>query len=610
MNFQEAVDTALSSVMPLDEEETVDVSESLGRILSENIFAPRDNPPFNRSTMDGYAVRSSEILDASQEKPALLPVTGESFIGEPHKTLPDKGGCFKISTGAIVPEGADAVVKVESTSEKDGTVEIYESVRPSENIAESGSDIVSSELLMLQGKEIETNDIAVLASLGISEIHVFRRLRVNVISTGNELIGHNQPYSEGRINDANGVVITSELNSYKCINARYSGIVKDDYDSILDMINKGMGESDVVILSGGSSAGESDLVYRIIEEFDPGLIFHGVLVKPGLPTVLGKNGDKVIIGLPGFPVSALMIFRSIFFMPLLRAARSMRIPSVITGKLGTNLRLDLGKQNLIPVTISGRGGGSVYPVTGLSGSISRFTSTSGFISIPGNTKFLESGSKVSVTLWNSRIEQKEMIASGMILGDLGDPFRKELSGMGFQRMLPRDSLRSLANGDTDITAFYATSDFDLDAFVRKEMGGQSFSIFCGPATELGVATEKPLPGMREVYGSIESGSTFSGPSLRFLKNILSGNANLRTLTDTVEKHVSNYRSINLHYTGKSEFGHEGIAICTGNDAGNKGYEFMPVAEVMPAYITRKDLEGRFAELFDVSRMKRFTEKHE
>lgn len=580
VSFEEAVEKAFQNITTVSGEEVVDVKDSAGRILSRDVLAPRNNPPFHRSTMDGFAVRSEDVAGADQENPISLKITGESFIGEARKIMHGSGNCFRISTGAIVPENADAVVRVESTSASEGTVQIMESVEPSENIAESGSDVAYSEVLMLSGKEIETSDIAVLASLGISKVSVHRKLRVRVISTGNELVSYDEPYHEGSINDANGIVLASELNSFPTVEATYFGIVRDNYSEIRGRIMEGLDGNDVIILSGGSSAGESDLVYRIIEELDPGIVFHGVLVKPGLPTVLGRKGNKAIIGLPGFPVSALMIFRSIFLRPLLAASHSTRLPMTAKASLSSNLRLEMGKQNLVPVRVSGRGEPRIYPVAGLSGSISRFTGTSGFISVAGNAKYIEAGTSLEVTLWENIISYPETVISGLIFHEVYDPLRNEKPAAYFQRMLPRDSLRSLKNGDSDASVFLVTEDYLPTLRKTEEFPASGVEIMAAPPVKLGIAFRDSPGKIGNIPALVRNGTRLAGPSLRFLTNIITGNRELTTLLSAMESNVSGYEtsglkeSVELLGAGKAD-----LAITTGKLAEGKGLSFIGIADL-------------------------------
>lgn len=605
VSFEQAVNSAMESIHQIEGSEKINLYHSVGRILASNVYAPRNNPPFNRATMDGYAVRSEDVKDAAQDRPVTLKITGESFIGEPRKSLSGKGNCFKISTGAIVPSGSDAVVKVESTTEREGQVDIFECVGPTENIAESGSDICSSELLLASGKELETHDIAVLASLGISEITVRRRLKVEVISTGNELISYDESYSEGRINDANGVVVSSELNTFQCVEARYSGIVKDNYDSIRAAIGDAVDKSDVVILSGGSSAGESDLVYKIIEEFDPGIVFHGVLVKPGLPTVLGKKGSKVIIGLPGFPVSALMIFRTIFLIPILRAAGSRRVPAKKTGKLGVNLRLDMGRQNLVPVSVSSREGLRIYPVTGLSGSITRFTSTSGFVSMPGNTKFLDAGESVEFISWANEISQGDNEFSGIFINEISDRYTKENNHWEYRRMLPRDSLKSLSNGDSDLAVFLATSDTDLKEYIRKEMGSDRYVLFQGKTTKLVVASKSKLPTTMPVESYVNPETRLSGPSLRFLKNVVSDRNILRNMIGSISTMITSYIALGLVEAAEEVAnGSSGYCITSIDHSENRGLNSVEICDIIPVFVSVPEKMEKIEEFLELGNLER------
>lgn len=601
VSFKTAVDTALREAETIIETEKCGLFEAVGRILAENIYAPRNNPPFNRSTMDGYAVHYSSVADASQDNPALLKIAGESFIGEARKEMTGEGICFKISTGAIVPSGADAVVKVENTNEREGTVEIFESVGPAENIAESGSDISADELLLAKGKELETHDIAVLASLGISEVEVTRKLRVQVISTGNELIGYDQPYAEGRINDANGVVVTSELNSFQCIEAVYSGIVVDDYKAIRNAIDDAMEANDVVILSGGSSAGESDLVYRIIEELTPGMIFHGVLVKPGLPTVFGKNGKKILIGLPGFPVSALMIFRSIFLTPLLRSAGSNRVPSSRKGKLGTNLKLEVGRQNLIPVSMSSRDDPRIYPVTGLSGSITRFTSTSGFISVSGNTKFLEAGTTVEVTGWNNEIQRGLKTFSGIFLKGISDRYLSDNGHWEYSRMLPRESLKSLINSDSDFTTFLALSGTDIRSYVSREVGDADCNIYGGDGVSLVIASTNRVEDSAGDLLEKMVNLSITGPSLRMLKNIVNSSDSLKHLIQSIESRLTHYSATDLRTAAENTSqGKFKFCLTTSENAALHGLNAVEICEVKPVFVVPGKTGDSVAGFLDLS----------
>ena len=588
VSFQDAIRLAKETIKPVVGTEKISITAGSGRILANSVFAPRDNPPFNRSTMDGYAARSQDLAGSSEAEPVLLDVVGESFIGQPRIRMEGEKCCFRISTGAIIPVGADAVARVEDTEDLgNGKVRIFDAVPKGGNIAEAGSDISSQELLSLPGKEIDTNDIAVMASLGISEIEVFRKLKISVISTGNELISHDQPYREGSISDANGIALCNELNQFKFINATYAGIVKDNYDEIKNSIEENLAASDIVILSGGSSAGESDLVYRIIDEMVPGMVFHGVLVKPGLPTVLGRSGEKAVIGLPGFPVSSLMIFRSIFLEAIISAGKLDRKPATLKGTLAVNLRLEMGKQNLVPVTISQGTRPRVYPVTGLSGSISRFISTAGFISLEGNTKFLDAGTEVDVIRWSHAFDDRRPAISGSMYR--GVPLGGQsqfMPNLRFYRMGTRDSLKSLKNGDSVVSTFLFTEGYKIGDYLEKELGSGKYYLFSGKALEVGVECRESFRSLDEALTAIANGATLSGPAIRFLENIVSDEPALERLVNAAKDNISSYSPMWISCSSdKAPDEKSDIRISLKDNSGKSARTWIEAFRIAPAFVT-------------------------
>ena len=411
VSFQKAIELVNEMMSPVAAWEKVSLSQASGRISYIDVVSRMSIPPFNRSTMDGYAVRAEDLLIQTGGKPARLRVTGSVSIGEIPNGRINSGECMRISTGAILPEGSDAVVRIEDTREDGSFVSILEGVGTGENIAESGSDSAEGSLIISRGHVVQPHEVAVLASLGISELQVFRKLKISVISTGNELIPAGSPYTPGKVYDSNSHMVFSTLSAFNFLDTKNEGLAPDDWNRLETAIKSSLEGSDMVILSGGSSAGEADLVYRIIGNMEPGIIFHGVLAKPGLPTVFGMNGSKAVIGLPGFPVSAAMILRSIFLPGIIRMAGGSYPGEMLTTRLGARLNLEIGKQNLIPARL---GSSAVYPVTGLSGSISRFLETTGYLSLPGTSKFLEEGSKVNYIPWPGNFWQQNMQLIGTI----------------------------------------------------------------------------------------------------------------------------------------------------------------------------------------------------
>ena len=300
--------------------EKVSIENSLTRILSEDINATINLPPFRRVQMDGYAVIAEDTFNASEENPVrlkLLEVVGAGDV--PAKKLTN-GFCTEVSTGAPVPEDANGVVMVEFTDTKDGEILIYESAAIGQNIAKVGSDIKVGELLLKSFTQITPDKIGVLSAIGLKEVPVFKKPRVAIISTGNEIISNDEELTYGKIYDINSQTISSAVKSCGCL-PLHTEIVKDDYNSLKDKINE-FKDVDLFITSGSTSAGTGDILRDVLDDMGE-VIVHGVSVKPGKPTIIGRlRNGKFLFGLPGNPAAAIMVFH-IFFAPFLRKMASI-----------------------------------------------------------------------------------------------------------------------------------------------------------------------------------------------------------------------------------------------------------------------------------------------
>ena len=379
--------------------EKVSLENSLTRILSEDVKATINLPPFKRVSMDGYAVIADDTFSASEEHPVhlkLLEVIGAGDV--PTKKLIN-GFCTEVSTGAPVPEDASGVVMVEFTDIQDGEVLIYESSAVGQNIAKEGSDIKKGELLLKRGTRITPDKIGVLSAIGLKEIPVFQKPRVAIISTGNEIIGHDEELTYGKIYDINSQTISSAVKSCGCI-VLHSEIVKDDYESLKDKINE-FRDADLIITSGGTSAGTGDILREVLDDMGE-VIVHGVSVKPGKPTIIAQlinvGNDKFIFGLPGYPVAALMVFH-VFFAPFLRKMASIDVSSnslnkgVVELELSRRYRPARGRTHYLLVKIEGK---NAVPILKDSGAITALAEADGFIEIPKNVEILEKGINVKV----------------------------------------------------------------------------------------------------------------------------------------------------------------------------------------------------------------------
>jgi molybdopterin molybdotransferase len=379
-------------------DEKVSLENSLTRILSEDIYATINLPPFKRVSMDGYAVIAEDTFSASEEHPVhlkLLEVVGAGDV--PTKNL-KSGFCTEVSTGAPVPEDASGVVMVEFTDTLDGEILIYESAAIGQNITKEGSDIRMGELLLQSCTRITPDKIGVLSAIGLKDVPVFQKPRIAIISTGNEIISHDEKLKYGKIYDINSQTISSAVKSCGCIPV-HTEIVKDDYDSLKNKINE-FKDVDLIITSGGTSAGTGDILREVLDDMGEVLV-HGVSVKPGKPTIIGRleNGDNplFLFGLPGYPVAALMVFH-VFFAPFLRKMASIDIKTSLLNK-GVELKLSRryrparGRTHYLLVKIDKM---TAVPILKDSGAITALAEADGFIEVPKNVEILEKGSNVEV----------------------------------------------------------------------------------------------------------------------------------------------------------------------------------------------------------------------
>jgi len=388
---------------PIGKEE-VDLVNSLGRVLSEEVFAPIDSPPFDRSEMDGYAVSASDISGAEDDKPIALKVVGFSEVGKmPIKEI-HRNECMRIATGAPLPKGADSVVMVEYTKETGENVYIYHSIVHGENIAQAGSDYVLGDLFLRKGITLSSREIASLSALGFDKVSVYKKPKVGVFSSGNEIVPQGKNLIPGKIYDANGPAICSMIS--ECGGESYFlGILPDTYDRMLDAVIAALGKYDMVLTSGSTSAGRGDVMYEVFDSVGkPGIIIHGLKIKPGKPTIVAVAEGKLLFGLPGFPVSAMMIFTMIVKPVLTRIGGYIGISEkTIPAKMPFKISVGKGKRSLIPVSIIGNGSSYVaYPTPGSSGSVSTLNYSDGFIDIPENIEFLEENEDVKVKLFSDQ----------------------------------------------------------------------------------------------------------------------------------------------------------------------------------------------------------------
>ena len=408
------------------------ISEARGYVLAEDVISTMDVPPFDKTTVDGYAVIAEDTFAATEENPVELEVIGSVPAGEWFEQELASGEAIEVSTGAPIPHGANAVVMVEDTVRKGDLVEILRAVPPRANIMSAGTDIMYGEVIARRGTILGVREISQIAAIGFSKVKVFAKPRVAVISTGNELVTQGTELPPGKIYDINTWAIAEAVHQAGGTPVIY-GIVEDDESKLRDVMSKAVRENEVVTISGGTSAGAGDLIYRIIDDLgSPGILVHGIKVQPGKPTILSIVNDTPLIGLPGNPTSGLMIFH-VFVSPLIRALNGRakhESEKKVKAIFPMRLRTPPGREQFLLVNLNNDAKGNYYafPVPGGSGSITTLTRAVGFARIPSTIEYVEEGSMLDVVLFTP----KEQIPDVSILSAPCHGLEQLISGFNIE----------------------------------------------------------------------------------------------------------------------------------------------------------------------------------
>ncbi len=378
------------------ESEAVRIEDAPGRIASADIFSTLDIPPFDRATMDGYAVVASDTYYATEDNPATVVVKARIHAGDAPSVDVTQGFCTGISTGAAIPEGADAVVRIEDTTEHGNEVKIYRPVVPGENIMPAGSDIKRGEKIVKCGSVLTVRDTGVMAACGLTELEVRKKPRVAIISTGNELLMPGETLTPGKIYDVNLRTLSDCVRDCGSVPVSL-GIARDRRAEIRDKLIEGL-KMDVVLISGGTSAGGGDEVPGAIAELGD-IILHGVDIKPGKPFVLGICDDKPVFGLPGNPTSALITF-NLFVAPLLRRISGLDTQEPcrrMIARAACRIFSEAGRNEYVMVKLVPEGDKLLaYPVLSGSGAITTLAKADGYIYVEKGKEIIEEGAVVEV----------------------------------------------------------------------------------------------------------------------------------------------------------------------------------------------------------------------
>lgn len=378
--------------------EKVNILQSTGRICFEDIKAGCSIPGFKRSTVDGYAVNSKDVFGASEAIPSILDLKGEVFMGKVPPANIARGECIYVPTGGMLPDSSDCVIMVEY-SEKldDNTVLIYSPAAPFDNVIQAGEDIGLNEVVIKKGERIRPYEIGVLASLGINEVAVYKRMSVGIISTGDEVVPPDSKPEPGEVRDINTYLLFSLLMEDGIEPVSY-GIIKDNYELLKYNVDKAFDECDVVLVSGGSSVGKKDQTVKVIKSYEDGeILIHGIAVKPGKPTIIGKHKGKIIFGLPGHPLACTVIYNAIVRNFLLNLMCLHEKNYGVTGVMSINYHKAKGREEYLPVEIETKDN-VIYakPVFGKAGLISTFSKAWGYIKIKKNVEGLKEGQIVEI----------------------------------------------------------------------------------------------------------------------------------------------------------------------------------------------------------------------
>ena len=392
--LEEARELIAAACRPVERSERVRLVDANGRVAAANVQSTRDVPPFSRAGMDGFAVRAEDTFGANRYEPKSLRVVDKIYTGEVPKIALEPGAAIEIATGAPMPQGADAVVMVEETERAGEDVRVLTPVYPRQNVGRQGADIVVGQTVIARGDVLNPSRIGALAALGVGDVEVFMKPTIAILSTGNEIADPGQELQAGQIYDINKFTLSTIIQEHGGVPVPFS--TAQDTIEALERAIDACAQCDVLVFSGGSSVGERDLILDVIGRKGE-IVFHGIAVKPGKPTVFGTINGKPMFGMPGYPTSCL----SNAYMLLVPALRSMarlqpRHTATVSLPLGQRIVSTTGRHQFYTVKIVD---GQAMPAFKASGDITSMSQADGYIEIPAQTDIVEKGETVDVKLF-------------------------------------------------------------------------------------------------------------------------------------------------------------------------------------------------------------------
>lgn len=393
IGLDEALSLAFANAHPMRRTERISIIEALGRVSAEDVVSKASVPPFSRSAMDGYAVHARDTYGASKLKPVKLSLDGVIQVGSvPSKAL-TKGACAEIATGAMLPKGANAVVMVEDTELEGRAVLFYDSVHPGQNVSKKGEDISPGTKIITDGEVLNPSKIGALAAIGKKDAKVYAKPLVGVVPTGNEVTELGSELRPGKVYNINSYTLSGVVNSNGC-QARLLDIVKDSVEDLKRVV-KDNSDCDVLVFSGGSSVGERDVMVDVLER-NGKVVFHGIAVKPGKPTLFGTVGKQLVFGMPGYPTSCLSNAYMLLAPVLRKIARLPQKPPVsVQARMAKRVVSTTGRTQFLTVRFEGD---VAHPAFKESGAITSMAFADGYVLIPASVDLVEKGEMVTVYL--------------------------------------------------------------------------------------------------------------------------------------------------------------------------------------------------------------------
>jgi len=444
---------------PLEIEE-VALADALSRVLAEDVCASVDVPSFDRSNYDGYAVRAADTYGAQEEDPKTLQLLDEVLAtGVVPRGEVIEGTAMSIATGGMLPRGADAVVMVEFTETEGDRLTVRKAVTPGFGVAFTGTDVTTGETVLRRGQLLSSRDTGVLAAVGAERVSVWRRPRVAILSTGDEIIEPGQPMRPGLVYDSNARILADAVTELGGLPVPL-GIVHDNLDQLRSRLDEALAAADVVILSGGTSKGQGDLSYHAVSQLNsPGIVAHGVALKPGKPICLAAQHGKPVVILPGFPTSAIFTFHE-FVAPVIRTLGGRPAPerATVDARMAVKVNSDVGRTEYLLVgLVPGPDGLAAYPMGKGSGSVTTFSRADGFVTIPRHQEIVETGTPVDVQLIGRSLRLADLVVIGSHCVGL-DFLLGQLQDLGFSTKFlavgSTGGLQAAARGECDLAGMH------------------------------------------------------------------------------------------------------------------------------------------------------------